>query len=108
MLVAARGGRARGRWDVVVAGAPDPGSGDRGASSGLVVGGRSGERGWREPTGGVVGARERNGRGRAGGEPQNDLAGVVDDAGGDTEQRPAHELRLAAAREMPGRLGSEH
>jgi hypothetical protein len=56
----------------------------------------------------VVGARERGRGWQAGGEPQDDLAGVVDDAGGDAEQHPAHELGLAAAREMPGRLGPEH
>ena len=50
----------------------------------------------------------RRARRQSGGEAQDDLAGVVDDAGGDAEQHPAHELRLAAARQMPGRLGAEH
>src|SRR5215207_1509539 len=80
----------------------------RGGGAVWIVGGRSGERGWREAAGGVVGARERLAGWQAGGQAQDDLAGVVDDAGGHAEQHAAHELGLAAAREMPGRLGPEH
>ena len=70
--------------------------------------GSGGERGWGEAARGGVGGLE-GGRGRqAGGETQDDLPGVVDDAGRDAEQHPAHKLGLAAAREVPWGLGAEH
>src|SRR4051812_99220 len=100
------GGRRGGGWRGG-AGGSGRGRSGWGAASGSSVGsGREG--GWSEPAGGAVGGLE-GGRGRqSGGQAQADLAGVVDDAGGDAEQHPAHELGLAAARQMPGRLGAEH
>jgi hypothetical protein len=44
---------------------------------------------------GSVGGLEGRRRGKAGREAQDDPAGVVDDAGGDAEQHPAHEWKTA-------------
>src|SRR4051794_3571427 len=55
-----------------------------------------GQGGWSERARGLVGGLEGGRGGQTGGEAQDDLAGVVDDAGGDAEQHPTHELGLAA------------
>src|SRR3954453_14169067 len=63
--------------------------GRRGGCDGLVFGRRSGECGWSEPSRGVVGGLEGGRGGQAGGQTQDDAAGVADHARGDAEQHPA-------------------
>src|SRR5215217_9357460 len=87
-----REARSRGRFraGTIAAGA----AGGRRCRSG-------GQRGRSEPACGAVGILERGCGRQAGGQAQDDLAGVVDYASGDAEQHSARELGLAAARQVP-------